>query len=134
MKRNLIVKSKNSPTNDTLGVASVGDEYELADGSTAFVDKGTVTNTRKVAGFAANFLKAGKLVPVVTDPVGELFATRSQAAHAVRDAFDAGIGSKEVSEMTSVEMPPAVDPEQAKRDARNAKRRAQRAAAKKAAA
>lgn len=143
MKRDLKIKSVNSPTNLVMGVASVGDLYHLADGSEAYVDKGTVTNTRKVAGFAANFLKGSKLTPV--DPVGTLHATRSKAAHAVREAFDKSIGSKAVTDMTTVtstsipkvkpaaKKTPKVSDDEAKRLKRNARKRELRALKKAAA-
>lgn len=83
MARNMSFDVKTYPTKDTPGVTVVLDEHIKADGTTETVTLGELSKTRGEAGYRASAFING----VLTTLVG-LYATRSQAGHAVRQAAE----------------------------------------------
>jgi len=122
----------NHPTLAVIGVTTVSDEHILEDGTKPVVDMGQLTKKRGEDGYRASFLDNGDLTKIKG-----LFSSRSQAGHAVRAKFEKELRSEKATARknapATTSTKPAVDTDQAKRDARNARRREQRAAAKAAA-
>lgn len=121
----------NRPSKETPGVTEVITRvFESKDRSQGYVDT-VVGQLHKVRGaaFTGSVLVDGNLTAI-----DGTFKTRSQAGHAVRDIAQADIRAERKTAREAMVAAKATktvaDTEQAKKDARNAKRRAQRAAAK----
>ncbi len=129
MARNMKFIVKNHPTKDVPGITTVTDEHIMDDGSIAVVTMGELTKVRGTDGYDAAFLDGKTLTAIGS------FGSKSQAGHAVRQSFEADLRSEKVAARTTVKSTKTakVDPEQAKRDKRNARKRELRAAKKAAA-
>lgn len=103
MARNMRFDVKFHPTKEVEGRTDVFDDHIREGGVVEQVKMGLLTKLRGQPGYRA-FVYAGESGTVKIVENGKLFSTRSQAGHAVRQAFEAGSRSEKTaktSESTS---------------------------------